>query len=180
MFPFRLPAIETHALYHISSKSVSQQTDFGTRAHLNNSPRSPLVRTYGLRHSRQHLVTRWRWGSSPNRKPRNRLRRTWRAIGRNTLHASIGPSPEYNVGGLPVPGPKDDFSNCLPCPAKRVSVYSAVKKLCCPTQRCSHSSIRGTLRVIYSGRPDARVSRDARDDLILRTPEMMPQASTRK
>ena len=39
-------------LYHISPKSVSRQTDFGARAHLNNSPRSPLVRTHGLRCAR--------------------------------------------------------------------------------------------------------------------------------
>ena len=57
----------------------------------------------------------------------NRLRRTRKAIGENTLRTSIGPSSLYNVGGLSVPGPKGDFSNCLPCPAKRVSVCSVVK-----------------------------------------------------
>ena len=48
-------------------------------------------------------------------------------LGKNTLRTSIGPSSQYNVGGLSVPGPKGDFSNCLPCPAKRVSAYSVVK-----------------------------------------------------
>ena len=56
----------------------------------------------------------------------NRLRWTRKAIGENTLRTSIGPSSQYNVGGLSVPGPKGDFSNFLPCPAKRVSAYSVV------------------------------------------------------
>ena len=66
---------------------------------------------------------------SDHGKHGNRLRRTRKAIGKNTLRASIDPSPQYNVGGLTVPSPKGIFSNCLPCPAKRVSVDSVVKKI---------------------------------------------------
>ena len=36
------------------------------------------------------------------------------------------------AGGLPVSNPKENFSNCLPCPAKRVSAHSVVKILDAP------------------------------------------------
>ena len=41
------------------------------------------------------------------------------------LHRPLAPSP-HTAGGLPVPGPKGISSNCLPCPAKRVSAWSVV------------------------------------------------------
>ena len=34
--------------------------------------------------------------------------------------------PPHAEGESPVSGPKGIFSNCLPCPAKRVSAYSVV------------------------------------------------------
>ena len=42
------------------------------------------------------------------------------------IHRLFAPIP-HRMGELPVSGPKGISSNCLPCPAKRVSAYSVVK-----------------------------------------------------
>ena len=55
-------------------------------------------------------------GKSNHGRLRNRLRRTRKAIGRNTLSTSIGPTPQYNVGGSPVPGPKGIFQTAFRVP----------------------------------------------------------------
>ena len=53
---------------------------------------------------------------SDHGKHGNRLRRTRKAIGKNPLRTSIGPSPQYNVGGSPVPGPKGIFRTAFRVP----------------------------------------------------------------
>ena len=41
------------------------------------------------------------------------------------VHRPLARNP-CETEGLPVLNPKEDFSNCLPCPAKRVSAHSVV------------------------------------------------------
>ena len=53
------------------------------------------------------------------------------------VHRPLARNP-CETEGLPVLNPKEDFSNCLPCPAKRVSAHSVVDYAYAP-----HPAIRG-------------------------------------